>query len=31
MTCTDADELDAWLTAHHGTAPGLWLLVAKKA
>ncbi|MGW7269828.1 YdeI/OmpD-associated family protein [Streptomyces sp. NPDC054864] len=31
MTCADAAELDAWLAAHHGTAPGLWLMVAKKA
>ncbi|WP_409060409.1 YdeI/OmpD-associated family protein [Streptomyces sp. SYP-A7185] len=31
MTCADAGELDAWLAAHHDTAPGLWLKVAKKA
>lgn len=31
MTCEDQAALEAWLTAHHDTAPGLWLLVAKKA
>ncbi|MFE6165965.1 YdeI family protein [Streptomyces sp. NPDC056486] len=31
MTCADVAELDAWLDEHHGSEPGAWLLIAKKA
>ncbi|MFB6837984.1 YdeI family protein [Streptomyces sp. NPDC056361] len=30
MAFGDGKELEAWLEAHHGDTPGIWLLLAKK-